>query len=80
MELDVRTVKVNMIVNFVRDYLTIKETSSVSVIYCKRKLYVSMSNGMCGSDMEIDIGGILLGEIETSMHMLIQEIESHLDR
>jgi len=70
-----------MIVNFVRDYLTIREISSVSVIYDSKKLYISMSNGMCGSDMEINVGSILLDtDIENSMHDLIAKIETHLSK
>lgn len=73
-----KSVRINMIVNFTRDYLTIRQNANVSVLYGNKNLYVTTSNGMVGSDFVIDIKVFLEMDIERSMLWLIREIETVL--
>ena len=80
MKVDIKNLKINMIVNLTRDYLVLRKNAQVGVAYNDETLYVTIASERIGCNFTIDIGYLLDNiEVETLIVELIEEIEIQLE-
>lgn len=79
MIIDFRYLKINMIVNLIRDYFTLKQVANVGVLYSSEneELHIVCSYGMAGQDYKMYIGDLLEEEdIHVMLKMLINQLKT----
>lgn len=79
MKIDVHTLKVNLIINFVRDYFTLKKGANVGVLYDSeaRKLHIVCNYDFCGENWSWEIDDLLEEEdIYTMSKMMIARLKT----
>jgi hypothetical protein len=80
--IDTEFIKKNMLINLARDYVTIKNVSSVGVILdCSTNILdINCINGMCGSTFSINLSKILkIKDLGTAIDTLINTIDAEID-
>ncbi|WP_342432634.1 hypothetical protein [Neobacillus sp. FSL H8-0543] len=71
--------KINMIINLVRDYFTLKQIANVGVLYIaeKEELHIVCTYGMAGQDYKMYIGDLLEEEdAHVMLRMLVNQLKT----
>lgn len=79
MVVDFYYLKVNMIVNLVRDYFSIKEVANVGVLFSTEteSLHIVCSYGMTGQNYSMKIDDLLEeDDVNTMLKMLVVQLKS----
>jgi hypothetical protein len=79
MEVNFEYLKINMIVNLVRDYFSLKQVANVGVLFIEeiQELKIVCSYGMAGQDYKMYIGDLLEEEDAYKMlRMLVSQLRT----